>query len=273
MYNEEIERLINVTLADCKITESERRALEKKAENYGIDLVEFNHELDNRLLNILIDDALAEGKLTDRKRRELEKQAKLLGLDLDIFNLELDAKFQEFNTAKNKNATDELADAKAYIAAFRETIKTTAVYSPTGKYGKNVLDKQKTQEKKDELISMEKPSTPERLNEFLLFLLETKNIKKISSLLNNTDKYTLESSVLKETIGKCKKTIRRKKTKKVFAIVMACLLGIGIIAAAVFLWRSDLRLIWKILLSFLLPSGIIWCYNIIETESNSIDNI
>ena len=115
MYNEEIEKLINVALADCTITESERRALEKKAENYGIDLVEFNHELDNRLLNILIDDALAEGKLTDRKRRELEKQAKLLGLDLDIFNLELDAKFQEFNTAKNKNATDALADAKAYI--------------------------------------------------------------------------------------------------------------------------------------------------------------
>jgi hypothetical protein len=257
MYNEEIERLINVALADCKITESERRALEKKAENYGIDLVEFNHELDSRLLNILIDDALAEGNLTDKKRRKLENQAKLLGLDLDVFNLELDARFQEVNTAKNKNATDAVADAKAYITAFRETIKTTAVYSPTGKYGKNVLDTQKTKQKKDELISMEKPSTPERLNEFLLFLLEIKNTKKISSLLNTTDKCTLESLVLNKTISKCKKAIRREKLKYVFAIVLACLCSIGCIVVHVFLWRSDMHLIWKILISvFSAPAAL-----------------
>ena len=249
MYNEEMERLINAALADRTITDSERRALEKKAENYGIDLTEFNNELDNRLLNILIDDAMAGGKLTDRKRRELEKQAKLLGLDLDVFNLELDARMQDFNATKNKNASDALEDAKAYIAKFREKIATTEVYSPPGKYGKNEIDSWKTKEKRERLIMMEKPSTPERLNEFLLFLLEIKNTKKISSLLNSTDKNTLESSALKETMSKCKKTIRLEKLKYVFSIVLACLCLIGGIAAYVFLWRSDMHLIWKILIS------------------------
>lgn len=256
MYNEEMERLINAALADRTITDSERRALEKKAENYGIDLTEFNNELDNRLLNILIDDAMAGGKLTDRKRRELEKQAKLLGLDLDVFNLELDARMQDFNATKNKNATDALADAKAYIAEFREKLETTEVYSPTGKYGKNELDQRKTRDKKEELVLMEKPSTPERLNEFLLFLMEINNTNKISSLLNSADKNTLESPVLKETICKCKemigkrkKAIRRRKARRVFSVVRACLYLIACIVAYVFMWRSDMHLIWKILIN------------------------
>ena len=252
MYNEEMERLINAALADRTITESERRALEKKAENYGIDLVEFRHELDNRMLNILIDDALADGNMTDKKRREFEKQAKLLGLDLDVFNLELDVRIQEFNKTKNKKATDALSDAKAYIDAFRETIKTTEVYSPTGKYGKKELDKHKTKEKKDELITVENPSTPERLNEFLLFLLEIKNTKKISSLLNNTDKHILESLVLKETIGKCKKMIRRKNTR----IVLVWMVGILGIALMVYTGKSDLHWFWKGLLIMLELLGV-----------------
>ena len=49
MYNEQIENLINLALADGELTEKEKQVLFKKAEAAGIDLDEFEMVLDARL--------------------------------------------------------------------------------------------------------------------------------------------------------------------------------------------------------------------------------
>ena len=49
MYNEQIENLINLALADGELTEKEKQILFKKAEAAGVDLDEFEMVLDARL--------------------------------------------------------------------------------------------------------------------------------------------------------------------------------------------------------------------------------
>ena len=49
MYNEEIEKLIELALADGELTEKEKQVLFKKAEAAGIDLDEFEMVLDAKL--------------------------------------------------------------------------------------------------------------------------------------------------------------------------------------------------------------------------------
>ena len=49
MYNEKIEKLIELALADGELTEKEKQILFKKAENEGIDLDEFEMVLDAKL--------------------------------------------------------------------------------------------------------------------------------------------------------------------------------------------------------------------------------
>jgi len=52
MYNEQLEKLIEIALVDGEITEEEKQVLFKKAEQYGIDLDEFKMVLDSRLFEI-----------------------------------------------------------------------------------------------------------------------------------------------------------------------------------------------------------------------------
>ena len=52
MYNEQIENLINLALADGELTEKEKQILFKKAEAAGIDLDEFEMVLDAKLFEL-----------------------------------------------------------------------------------------------------------------------------------------------------------------------------------------------------------------------------
>ena len=49
MYNEQIEKLIEMALMDGELTEKEKQVLFKKAEAMGIDLDEFEMVLDAKL--------------------------------------------------------------------------------------------------------------------------------------------------------------------------------------------------------------------------------
>ena len=49
MYSKEMEALIEATLADGKITEKEKEALVRRAENEGIDLTELEVYIDSIL--------------------------------------------------------------------------------------------------------------------------------------------------------------------------------------------------------------------------------
>jgi hypothetical protein len=49
MYNEELESLIDIALADGELSEKERKVLYKKAQSLGIDIDEFEMVLDARL--------------------------------------------------------------------------------------------------------------------------------------------------------------------------------------------------------------------------------
>jgi len=49
MYNEQLEKLIDMALADGELTEKEKQILFKKAESFGVDLDEFEMVLDAKL--------------------------------------------------------------------------------------------------------------------------------------------------------------------------------------------------------------------------------
>ena len=49
MYNEQLEKLIEMALMDGELTEKEKQILFKKAESFGVDLDEFEMVLDAKL--------------------------------------------------------------------------------------------------------------------------------------------------------------------------------------------------------------------------------
>jgi len=49
MYNEQLEKLIEMALMDCELTEKEKQILFKKAESFGVDLDEFEMVLEAKL--------------------------------------------------------------------------------------------------------------------------------------------------------------------------------------------------------------------------------
>jgi hypothetical protein len=49
MYNEELEKLIEMALMDGELTEKEKQILFKKAEKFGVDLDQFEMVLDAKL--------------------------------------------------------------------------------------------------------------------------------------------------------------------------------------------------------------------------------
>ena len=49
MYNEQLEKLIEMALLDGELTEKEKQLLFKKAESFGVDLDEFEMVLDAKL--------------------------------------------------------------------------------------------------------------------------------------------------------------------------------------------------------------------------------
>lgn len=210
MYNEELERLINAAMADGKITDSEKSALRKKATSLGVDLDEFDLELNARLLEL-----------------QKEKPANSLTGIHDAMGLE---------------------DAKIYIADFCKKFNETEVYAPTGKYGKKVLDVSKSNQKKRELIMTEMPSTPERLREFLLFLENLNGYdryRKIQSLIDGTDKNDLSKPVLKDVVTRLKKKIRKQKRKIVMeriGWVIGVIISVGLMEL---LAKSSMMLFFK----------------------------
>ena len=210
MYNEELERLINAAIADGKISDSEKSALRKKATSLGIDLDEFNLELDARLLE------LQQGKLV--------------------------------NSPKEIHDTKALEDAKIYIANFCKKFNETEVYAPTGKYGKKELVEGSTYQKKRELIMTEMPSTPERLREFLLFLENLNGYsryRKIQSLIDCTDKTDLRKPILKDVVARLKKKIRKQKTRivmKRIGWIVGVIICVGLV---VLLIRSSMWQFFK----------------------------
>jgi len=52
MYNEQLEKLIEMALLDGVLTEKEKQVLFKKAESFGVDLDEFEMVLDSKLFEI-----------------------------------------------------------------------------------------------------------------------------------------------------------------------------------------------------------------------------
>ena len=49
MYNEQLEKLIEMALMDGELTEKEKQILFKKAESFGVDLDEFEMVLEAKL--------------------------------------------------------------------------------------------------------------------------------------------------------------------------------------------------------------------------------
>ncbi len=69
MYDERIEALIKVAIADGKLTDKEKEILFRKAKSMGLDLDEFEMVLEGRLVEV----QKAEAQQTHQRKVELEK--------------------------------------------------------------------------------------------------------------------------------------------------------------------------------------------------------
>ena len=136
MYNDKLEALISAALADGVLTEKEKQVLFKKAEAMGIDLDEFEIELEARRvkrreekeqelrerraaratqqpvqsappkqkaslhdLDELIQEYLADGFISAKERQALLQKARRLGLDCNEADLYIDAQQQKADNA------------------------------------------------------------------------------------------------------------------------------------------------------------------------------
>ena len=60
--------------------------------------------------------------------------------------------------------------ASNFITNLKNDIEKTAIYRPTGKYGRNELDSWETRNKKNEKLLNAQPSTAEEINDYLLYV-------------------------------------------------------------------------------------------------------
>jgi len=175
MYNESIENLINLALADGELTENEKQVLFKKAETEGIDLDEFEMVLEARLFEKRKEKDLTQTAAPKSNKFGDVKKCPACGAILQSFSIQCsDCGFEFRNIAANssvKTLSEKLAgvvdecNKKSYkLTGFFEKLDDTEDKRSERK------EKEIATRQREIILNHPVPNTKEDILELLLFI-------------------------------------------------------------------------------------------------------
>ena len=236
--HQEIEKLIDLALADGQITEKERNVILKKAAELGVDADEIEMTLDGRLHQI----QAYQTKPSKEKVGNI-KTCPACGASVKAMELGCSECGHEFS---NSNANTTILDLIAKIDKIEtEKNKTIANLKSTEKF----VESQNFESRKNELIrNYPVPNTKDDILEFLTY--STSKITTMSGLDNpwsaKADEIIMKSRFLFKndpmilsTLDKYEKDIKKRK-KGTIVVIFLCVFFIILIAALVMIFGDNL---------------------------------
>ncbi len=223
MYNEQIENLINLALADGELTEKEKQILFKKAEAAGIDLDEFEMVLDAKLFekqqsNKKAAETPAASAPKSDKFGDVKKcpacgaivtsfSAKCIDCGHEFSNIEANASIQKLFKMLDEveSKRDDKVTAGGVIGGlFKNSIGGGALSQALG-------GGSKTDKRKKEIISLfPVPNTKDDILEFLS-LAFPKAKSKGNFLTKNNPEYIEHNEFVSVWKSKCEQVIMKAK--------------------------------------------------------------
>jgi hypothetical protein len=290
MYNEQLEKLIEMALMDGELTEKEKQILFKKAETFGIDLDEFEMVLDAKLFEKQKSDKLATSAPKSEKLGDVRKcpacgaiaesfATKCPDCGTEFRNIESSANIVKFfekldeiesNRKENIYDRDTKTESNISIGTIFKWLFFYWILIPI-KLISFILDKSKpakwstTDSRKEELVlNFPVPASREEILEFLT--LGSSKINSISYLnafseeskyKNSWDKIWLRKIVQIES----KAALSMKNDKKSFEEVTK------IVDGAKLLIKNNNKKVLHILIGFLAIIAVIIIWIVISRAS------
>jgi hypothetical protein len=235
--NPEIEKLIDLALADGQITEKERNVVLKKAAELGIDADEVEMTLEGKLHQMLA---------TQTKQKEKVgniKTCPACGASVKAMELSCSSCFHEFIGSKGNNSILELLDKLEKLEKEKEVAFTNLNYNQ-----KILLEDEFHDRKKDLIKNHPIPNTKEDILEFLTFTAS--KITKMSNLDNpwavKADEVVMKGRILFKTdlemlsrFDNYQAEIKKRK-KGPILIILVCIALIIVLSSIILIFGGNL---------------------------------
>jgi hypothetical protein len=208
MYNEQIENLINLALADGELTEKEKQILFKKAEAAGIDLDEFEMVLDAKLFEKQQTVKAAAPSVAAPKSDKFGdvKKCPACGAIAQSFQTKCSDCSHEFSGIEANSTVEKLFKMLNELESSRINSNDGLFSALTKNLGIDSID-----QKKITLISnFPIPNTRDDMLEFLSTALPKSKYSKFSAFMNGA-KGEKEAEYAKVWRGKCEQIIMKAK--------------------------------------------------------------
>ena len=258
-----LELLYQGALADGTLLKSEIEVLLKRAEATGEDMDAFKRNL----LNDYIEIVLKKENPAEAKKKVLDV-VKILDEDKMEYSMLLDARISQMNPNTER-------DGQIFIQNLKKEIANVAIYTPTGKYGKNEFSGSKTAAKKADLFLSASPQSPSEIYEYVAYASSlgfNKNKKarqKIKSLLNEANKKYPYDSQIKYAQKIAHKDFLKYYLHRIYRVALPIVFLIIYIG---FFWL-DIHWGWKVLWGILAFSPfVILIMNTIDKAKESSKN-
>lgn len=189
MYNEQIEKLIELALADGVITEQERQVLFKKAKEYGIDFDEFEMALNARLFekekNIKENERATSDKFGDIRK------CPACGVEVLDYQIKCENGHYFYNIKGNKHIQELVR--KLESVSISESKRNNDNSLKSFLYNNSAFGLQEKENKKKELDEKKAqiisnfpiPKTKNDIMDFIFFIAPKMKIGSSSSIIRN----------------------------------------------------------------------------------------
>ena len=233
MYNEQIENLINLALADGDLTEKEKQILFKKAEEAGIDLDEFEMVLDAKLYEKQqIVKAAAPSVAAPKSDKFGDvKKCPACGAIVQSFQTKCSDCSHEFSNIGANVSIGKLFEMLNACESDRKE-QSTSVFGAMGSLMAQGLGGDKVIEKKKSIISgFPIPNTKDDILEFLSTAIP--NAKEKGNFWTKKPEYKSHNDLAPTWLSKCEQIIIKAKfsmkdDKKTLEEIMAYAKELGL---------------------------------------------
>lgn len=214
MYNEQIENLINLALADGELTEKEKQILFKKAEAAGIDLDEFEMVLDAKLFEKQqIVKAAAPSVAAPKSDKFGDvKKCPACGAIAQSFQTKCSDCSHEFSNISANVSIGKLFEMLNACESDKvEQSTSTSIFGAMGSMMARGLEGNKVAEKKKSIISgFPIPNTKEDILEFLSTAIP--NARQKGNMFTKQEPANFSHNALAPTwLSKCEQIIMKAK--------------------------------------------------------------
>lgn len=212
MYNEQLEKLIEMALMDGELTEKEKQILFKKAESFGVDLDEFEMVLEAKLFEKQQSNKKAETQVAAAPKSDKfgdVRKCPACGAIVSSFSAKCTDCGHEFSNIEANASIQKLFKMLNDVENERKDDESGVVGMLVGGFSKIQAGGDRIAEKKKSIISgFPIPNTKEDILEFLSTAIP--NAKKKGNMFNAME-YKSHNDLVPVWRSKCEQIIMKAK--------------------------------------------------------------